>query len=135
MREPHLPGPCAGLSKRRELRELFFRQRELRRPDKALELLKARRARDRRRHTGARVEPSDRDLGGRRLMLRRHLIERAQDREAALIQIAMHAASARALPEIGLASVFPREEAARERKIGDDSELLFDRELRERALE
>ena len=61
--------------------------------------------------------------------------ERVDDAQAARIEIAAHAAAARALAEIGGRAVLAGEEPFGEAVIGDDADLLGDAEVAQAALE
>src|SRR6476469_2975912 len=56
----------------------------------------------------------------------RHLIQRIENPEAALVQIFFHEIASRLVRNVGFRSVFACEKSARQREIGDDSQTVFD---------
>src|SRR6478672_5081137 len=90
--------------------------------DQLGELRRGGRAGDRCGDAGTRDLPGERDLRRRRADGRRDRVERAQDREAALVQVLGGAAAANALAEIGAAAVLAGQKAARQRVEVDDAD-------------
>jgi hypothetical protein len=80
-------------------------------------------------------EPGQRDLGGRRADLPRHLVDGREHREAAVGHVALlHVRGAGRLGQVGAGAVLARQEAAPERGIGDHPHALLEAERLELAL-
>ena len=62
------------------------------------------------------------------------LVQRAEDAQAARVEIFLHAAAARAFAEIGLGAVLARQETAGEAVVSDDSEPLGHAQLTQLAV-
>ena len=79
---------------------------------------------DRRGDAGLRHHPGQRHLGRRRAEPARHHVERAEDREAARVEVSRDPAAARALAEIVVRAVLAGEKPLGEAVIADDPEPL-----------
>src|SRR4051812_40693724 len=105
-----------------ELVDLGAGELEPRSADKAVELLDARRARDRRGHAFARDQPGQGHLRGRRAVRCRDRIERFKDAKAALVEILAGAFAAHALTEVFLRAIFAGQESRRQAVVSDDAD-------------
>ena len=89
-----------------------------------LQLFQAGGAGDRRRDAGPRDQPGQRHLRRRRLVPRRHIVERLQHAEAALVEVLLHPAAARALAQVRLGAVLAGKEPRRQRVVVDHAETF-----------
>src|SRR5215470_2056326 len=90
-----------------------------------VELLDAGGAGDRRSDAGSRDQPRECYPGGRRAQLLGYFVERVENAHATLVQVALHASSTRALGQVRLRAVFPGQESACEREIGDHADAFL----------
>src|SRR5258708_30280150 len=82
-----------------------------------MELSEICRAGNRRGSARLRQQPGEGYSGWRRAVSFRHLVERAQDSETALVQIFLHEARSRALGQIRFGTVLARKKSAGQRKV------------------
>ena len=123
----HGEGVTLGVRRTRRIERLdrVGIELEVRGGDQVLELIQVGGAGDRGGDAGARHQPGERHLRRVGLQAGGDLVQRLEDAQAALVEMLLHAAAARALLEVGLRAVLAGQEPLASAVVGDDADVLL----------